>query len=55
VRLRRVLVLLAVVAALAGTMLAIKAVRRGAPEHDADESSAPGSVDAWPAVPRKPA
>ena len=46
--------MVAVVVVLLATMAAIKAARRGVPEHAADDENAPGSVDTWPAVPRKP-
>jgi len=52
---RRLLLILGVVVVLAATMAAVKLVRRGAPQHSTDDERAPGSVDTWPAVPRKPA
>jgi hypothetical protein len=50
-RLVKLAVLAAVVSAVAS---ALKMATQGAPQHDAADASAPGSVDTWPEVPRNP-
>jgi hypothetical protein len=46
---------LAIVAALvAAVSVGIRVALRGAADHGADDPDAPGSVDQWPPVPRRP-
>jgi hypothetical protein len=51
---RRVVGVSALVAVVASIVATTRTLRRGAPEHDADDSGAPGSVDQWPPIPRRP-
>jgi hypothetical protein len=46
---------LAIVAALvAAVSVGIRMATRGAADHGVDDADAPGSVDQWPPVPRRP-
>jgi len=54
VRTRRLLIILGILAVVAAVALALRTVQKGKPLHAADDARAPGSVDAWPSVPRNP-
>lgn len=51
-RARRLLILAALLAVLAAVAVGVRLIQRGRPSHSTDDARAPGSVDAWPSVPR---
>ena len=53
-RFRAAIVLAMFAGAVCAAMVAVRAAQRGAPAHEADDAAAPGSVDQWPPVPRRP-
>jgi hypothetical protein len=53
-RIKRVVGVTALIAIVASIATASRTLRRGVTQHAADDRDAPGSVDQWPPIPRRP-